>query len=876
MCNNIIKKKTQKGFVSVALALGILVLGLFAISNSSIVNESATTTANNISHDRASLYALAGLEYALRQIDQGGDPTGTKTFDNGSAVITVNGNQVTSQGISDVAKVTQSINTPVAGTCVTMTCNNFHSTGKDLIGLQISKACLAHPTIARMQVNFAPDNGEKVSDIRYNGGDIYTDPTGTGSNNWIDVTDTQIATTPSPSSFDYVRFSNNINGGKAYTFVVEFVDHTTAQIGCTDGTAAAVCGNGIPEYGEECDDGNNNNGDGCSSNCTIEPNHTCSGAPSVCHTTVGCGNGTLDAGEACDDGNNNNGDGCSSTCQIETGYTCNGSPSVCTKPPAAVCGNGKLETGEACDDGNVINGDGCSSTYQVENNFTCSGTPSHCVAKPPPPPPPVCGNGKVESGEACDDGNTTNGDGCSSTCGIETGYTCNGSPSVCHLVNTAKCGNGIVETGESCDDGNTTNGDGCSSNCAVETGYVCTGSPTSYCTPISTCGNGKIEAGEQCDDGNTINGDGCSSQCKIETGFVCTGTIKSTCHPSGPYCGDGNIDANEQCDDGNKNNGDGCSSTCQVETGYACGGKPSVCISTSKKYCICHNTGSAANPYNTISISENAVCAHLTQHGDTPGPCHGDNISACKGDPPLPTGFTCASAPNPTCGNGIVESPETCDDGNTKSGDGCSSTCVTEPNYTCIGSPSICVSNAPPPPTNVITVNNGTVTVAKTCTADFKVLCTDITYGAGGPAIPVKMNRSLNGAFFSNWMNNNQAVSPGFDYTEQVSATNNASYVIRGNAHYGSFNATYDSTNTNQCKTLVNGSTVPPWQGFGGQHSILQCVQPYVNTQTGKMQLANNQTIFLFELGMNAVLYPTSPATDFQDLVVLLTATNCH
>lgn len=35
------------------------------------------------------------------------------------------------------------------------------------------------------------------------------------------------------------------------------------------------------------------------------------------------------------------------------------------------------------------------------------------------PPSPVCGNGTVEDGEQCDDGNTTSGDGCSSTCQTE-------------------------------------------------------------------------------------------------------------------------------------------------------------------------------------------------------------------------------------------------------------------------------------------------------------------------------------------------------------------------------------------------------------------------------------------------------------------------
>jgi TonB family protein len=36
-----------------------------------------------------------------------------------------------------------------------------------------------------------------------------------------------------------------------------------------------------------------------------------------------------------------------------------------------------------------------------------------------PPADPVCGNGSVEAGEQCDDGNTASGDGCSATCRIE-------------------------------------------------------------------------------------------------------------------------------------------------------------------------------------------------------------------------------------------------------------------------------------------------------------------------------------------------------------------------------------------------------------------------------------------------------------------------
>ena len=77
--------------------------------------------------------------------------------------------------------------------------------------------------------------------------------------------------------------------------------------------------------------------------------------------------------------------------------------------------------------------DGCSSTCLKEHGYTCLGEPSICT---------FCGNGEVEGKEKCDDGNSTDCrilfqyihclvDGCSSTCLIETGYTCEGSPSNC-------------------------------------------------------------------------------------------------------------------------------------------------------------------------------------------------------------------------------------------------------------------------------------------------------------------------------------------------------------------------------------------------------------------------------------------------------------
>jgi cysteine-rich repeat protein len=77
--------------------------------------------------------------------------------------------------------------------------------------------------------------------------------------------------------------------------------------------------------------------------------------------------------------------------------------------------------------------------------------------------PPICGSGARGAGEECDDGNTADGDGCSSTCTLE---------------GPAPCGDGLIWLGEECDDGGALGGDGCSSTCEIEPGYTCTGEPS--------------------------------------------------------------------------------------------------------------------------------------------------------------------------------------------------------------------------------------------------------------------------------------------------------------------------------------------------------------------------------------------------------------
>ncbi|MCC6848804.1 MAG: DUF4215 domain-containing protein [Deltaproteobacteria bacterium] len=332
----------------------------------------------------------------------------------------------------------------------------------------------------------------------------------------------------------------------------------------------------------------------------------------------------------------------------------------------AECGDGILQSGEACDDGNAAGGDGCSEYCKTEGGWSCGGEPSVCT--------PNCGNAVLDAGEACDDGGNADGDGCSAACGVEDGYGCAGEPSVC----VPNCGNGVLqpEEGETCDDGDGVAGDGCSSACRIEEGYACAGEP-SLCTFV--CGNYVINPGETCDDGNVAVGDGCGALCKIEQGWLCAG-VPSVCTPA---CGDGLLRGAETCDDGNVTNGDGCSLGCQVEAGYTCAAEPSNCIA------ICGD--------GFVRGAENCDDGNTASDDG----CSGD---FCRQE----VGWSCLGQPSfctYDCGDGNLDVGEECDDAGTAPGDGCSDTCLTEPGFACGGQPSLCVP----------TCGNGVLNAAEEC-----------------------------------------------------------------------------------------------------------------------------------------------------------------
>lgn len=225
---------------------------------------------------------------------------------------------------------------------------------------------------------------------------------------------------------------------------------------------------------------------------------------------------------------------------------------------------------------------------------------------------PRCGNGVIDQGEVCDDGNTANGDDCRADC----------------FQDMTLCGNGELDTGEACDDGNTVDGDGCSSTCQ-DGGCDSVTCPAGCCDPYGECRDGTQDewcgsAGVACDacvyrneicqdqgcqvpgsctDGDTLDcgncgvrtciagGWGsCEGQGDCPEGFVehtgacgSCGTLQRVCQPDCTWSGL-TCEGEGECDEGEQEVGASCG-TCAAEVRVCqagCVWGPWECVASSE------------------------------------------------------------------------------------------------------------------------------------------------------------------------------------------------------------------------------------------------------------------------------------------------------
>lgn len=239
------------------------------------------------------------------------------------------------------------------------------------------------------------------------------------------------------------------------------------------------------------------------------------------------------------------------------------------------------------------------------------------------PDPPQCGNGIIDAGESCDEGEE------SATCDVD-----------CTPVD---CGDGLInrEAGEHCDEGEET--EACNVDCTPAAcgdgvinptaGEQCdAGGKSAFCdvdcTPAS-CGDGVFNAlaGEECDEGGSTaacNDDCTLAECgdrtiNVPAGEECDeGGETASCNGDCSFasCGDGitNQAAGETCDDA------GPSASCDANcTSVVCGDATAntvageECDGTDLAGAVCESLGLGAG-----TLACDATCAHVTS-GCAPG-----------------------------------------------------------------------------------------------------------------------------------------------------------------------------------------------------------------------------------------------------------------
>ncbi|MFT6627079.1 MAG: cysteine-rich repeat protein [Flavobacteriales bacterium] len=331
-----------------------------------------------------------------------------------------------------------------------------------------------------------------------------------------------------------------------------------------------------------------------------------------------CGDAITDSDEECDDANSNNVDACSNACTLP------------------ICGDGIQQGDEECDAGDANSDtevDGCRTTCEVA----------------------FCLDGIVDTGEECDDGNDDNDDGCSLIC------------------RTPGCGDGALQEPEGCDDGNVINDDLCSNVCEL---------------PV--CGDGIRQGDEDCDDGNDIEDDECNSACVASVcgdGIInissredtfASPLIENPFGATGPVCDDGQSCFADVCNYADAPNAPehglcqalGYDFTVEIVWGNGEGADSVVMPSVFNWVCTDFVCGPSGNTDSTDNCSAGEMLNTITCFGGGPESCddgdlNADEADACRTD--------CS---DPTCGDGIVDSGEACDDGNDDNLDACSNICA--------------------------------------------------------------------------------------------------------------------------------------------------------------------------------------------------------
>jgi len=442
-----------------------------------------------------------------------------------------------------------------------------------------------------------------------------------------------------------------------------------------------TCGNGTQDRFEQCDDGNRQSGDGCSEQCHVEADLSVEVLPpDVEESTTGSnGRKRLEYRVVVQ----NLGPTAVDSYQLRTGplpkltfnaersslKTCSvqtDSSVLCAMQSLPVSGKTYFDL--------IFDTSMYTSNWPETIDFRIRPYAPQIDTLTIDDPHPennvgqaLCGNGALDAGEECDRG------------GWNSDYhMLFRDPPWCMNDCTIKqegCGDGRLLSWEVCDDGNLADGDGCSSVCAVEAGWTCTGSPLSTCvrsgTQISLSSRSSSSFGMAHANLAILNFSGpgriTAGQTVSYTAFIANG---------GPDAA-ANVYFDFFVPQGFTLLPSASSPACTVTSAQAMRCIPdngALAVDASATFTIAVQAPATC----TVVADVHSVIGSPTVEEALPGNNSSRIVSnlVCPRSSSSSSSSVFSSIPASNCGNGMVDAPaENCDDGNAVSGDGCSNIC---------------------------------------------------------------------------------------------------------------------------------------------------------------------------------------------------------
>lgn len=210
---------SKRGVSLVIAVFTLVILGIFAVVVVTMVASEQSTRTHHYLGEQAFYNAQTGLEYAIRQIRQGGFPNVVaKPLEKGNFTVIVDyqegGNHLIKVvGEMGAAKKAYQISYNSFGVdCLSVSNDQVTMVGPDrniLKGMTLKKECNEAVTLDKIVVSWDPDNGEKLYSIKINNDVVWEDTNGLSSGSIFDVVNTTLAG-PSAVQLKDMKFSSNM------------------------------------------------------------------------------------------------------------------------------------------------------------------------------------------------------------------------------------------------------------------------------------------------------------------------------------------------------------------------------------------------------------------------------------------------------------------------------------------------------------------------------------------------------------------------------------------------------------------------------------------------------------------------------------------